>query len=152
MKTKTKILFYFHFRFCFCFCFSVSFLVLFFIFVFVFVFVLVFMFIFVFDFVFRFHFRFCFHFCFYFCFLVSIFKFYCGTSRPPYRSKREQVSKINKTENLEAKISGNEDDESDSAQEIFTFSLSSNYANEIPNQSISSIKSEHGTKTKHVNQ
>ena len=64
------------------------------------------------------------------------------------RSKRKQVSKINKTENLEAKNSANGDDESDSAQEVFTFSLSSNYANEITNQSISSIKSEHVTKTK----
>ena len=31
---------------------------------------------------------------------------------------------------------------------FFTFSLSSNYANDIPNQSISSIKSEYVTKTK----
>ena len=59
------------------------------------------------------------------------------------RSKRKQVSKINETENLEAKISVNRDGESD----VFTFSLSSNYSNEITNQSISSIESEHVTKT-----
>ena len=40
------------------------------------------------------------------------------------------------------------DDESDSAQEVFTFSLFSNYENYIPNQSISSIKKKHVTKTK----
>ena len=34
------------------------------------------------------------------------------------RSKRKQASKINKTENLEAKISANGDDESDSVQEV----------------------------------
>ena len=59
------------------------------------------------------------------------------------RSKRKQVSKINETENLEAKISVNRDGESD----VFKFSLSSNYSNEITNQSISSIESEHVTKT-----
>ena len=64
------------------------------------------------------------------------------------RSKRKQVSEINKTENLVAKISANEDDESDSTQKVFTFSLSSNYANEIPNQPISRTESEHMTKTK----
>ena len=64
------------------------------------------------------------------------------------RSKRKQVSKINKTENLEANISANDDDESDSAQEVYTFSLCSNYANEIPNQSISTTEREHMTKTK----
>ena len=51
-----------------------------------------------------------------------------------WRSKRNQVSKINKTENLEAKISANKGNESDSAQEAFTLSPSGNYANEIPNQ------------------
>ena len=51
-------------------------------------------------------------------------------------SKRKQASKINKTENLEAKISANGDNESDSAQEVFTFSLPSNYANEMPNQPV----------------
>ena len=61
---------------------------------------------------------------------------------------QKQVSKINKTENLEAKNSVKGDDESDSAQDVFTFSLPSNYASEIPNQSISSIKSEHVAKTK----
>ena len=64
------------------------------------------------------------------------------------RSKRKQASKIKKAENLEAKISANGDDESDSVQEVFTFSLSRNYANEMPNQQISSIESEHVTKTK----
>ena len=56
------------------------------------------------------------------------------------RSKRKQASKINKTENLEAKISANGDDESDSVQEVLN-------ANEMPNQ-ISSIESEYVTKTK----
>ena len=64
------------------------------------------------------------------------------------KSKQKQVSKINKTEHLETKNSANRNDEADSAQEVFTFSLSSNYANEIPNQPISSIKSEHVAKTK----
>ena len=63
------------------------------------------------------------------------------------KSKRKQVSEINKTENLEAKVSANEDDESDSAQ-VFKFSLSSSYANEVPNQPINSVESEHVTKTK----
>ena len=40
------------------------------------------------------------------------------------------------------------DDESDSAQEVFTFSLFSSYENYIPNQSISSIKKKHVTKAK----
>ena len=62
------------------------------------------------------------------------------------RSKRKEVSKINKTENSEAKISANKDYESDSVQEVFTFSLSSNYENEILNQPISSTESEHVTK------
>ena len=64
------------------------------------------------------------------------------------RSKRKQVSKINKTENLEANLSANDDDESDSAQDVFTFSLCSNYANEIPNQSISTTEREDMAKTK----
>ena len=73
-----------------------------FIFIFVFNFGFDFVFIFVFRFCFHFRFRFCFHFCLWFSFLLSfsflfsflflfsffllvfIFKFYYGTSRPPY--------------------------------------------------------------------
>ena len=40
------------------------------------------------------------------------------------------------------------DDQSDSPQEVFTCSLSSNYADQVPNQTISSTKSEHVTKAK----
>ena len=46
------------------------------------------------------------------------------------------------------KISANKVDKSDSAQDVFTVSLCSNYTNEIPNQPISSIESEHVTKTR----
>ena len=77
--------------------------------------------------------------------------YYCGKTNhlsKVCRSKRKQVSEINKTENLVAKISANKDNESDSTQKVFTFSLSSNYANEIPNQPFSSTESEHMTKTK----